>query len=192
MPEVKLMYYGVNNQQLYHNTAAFLFNATSLLDSIAVGTTNYQRIGSQLRLKKLVARFLFNNKEDRPNVTYRFIVGALPESSTSDVLPAEMFATGSTTPIITAPVFPGIVKIYADQYIGGGQHSVTPIASTLKERSFHHTFELDMDAVVRYNGAVCTTRLFFAVVAYDAYGTLTTDNIASVASQSVGMYFTDE
>ncbi len=192
-PELKFLSYGTNDQQLYHNVPAFMFNATSILDAIGVGTAYYQRAGASVLLRRLEIRALLNNKSDRPNVSYRVVVAALPTSDNTDTF-GEIFGVNANAANITAAQVPGVAKVYLDRYIGGGDCSVTPITSggTAKERTFHLVHCMDLVAPIRYTAAnISTTRLCVFVVAYDAYGTLTTDNIASIPNASIGIYFTD-
>ncbi len=192
--ELKLMYGGINDQQIYHNVPLTVFNATSLLDAIAVGTAPYQRIGHQVTLKEIAFRFLLNNKDNRPNVTYRLTVVAIPGVSSSSDAFGEVFASASTSQPINAFLQPGVGRILHDHYIAGGNFSVTPLTSggTVKERSFHYQCRIPMNQSVRYNtDNVATTRLIVWLNAYDAYGTLTTDNIASLPNATYALYFTD-
>jgi hypothetical protein len=192
-PELKLAYSGANDQQLYHNTPASLVNVGNYLDQISVGTLPYQRLGAQITLRRVTLRALFNSKDVRPNVTYRVVLVAAPTNSSTDTF-AEWFATNSVITPLCAPVYPGICKVYCDKVIAPSQFSVTPLTSggTPKERTVLFSHSISMHESVRYSSdSLATTRLVGIVIAYDAYGTLTIDNIASIANAAVGMYFTD-
>ncbi len=196
-PELKMMYNGVNDQQIYHNVPLAMFNAVSLLDAIAVGTASYQRVGNLITLREIALRMLVNNKADRPNVTYRLTVVAVPGVTVSTDTWPELFtgSSGSATQPINGHPIPGVAKVLYDRYFGGGTYSVTPITSggTAKERSFHHNCRIKLNHPVRYTGdGVAGTRLCCYINAYDAYGSLTTDNIASIANAGYALYFTDD
>ncbi len=190
---MKITTFGSNDMQLYHNVPNNLANATSMLDAINVGTAVYQRIGNRIRLRKVLVNALLNNKDSRPNVTYRVVACMSPYSASTDTF-GELIALTGTTPYITAPLYPGLVKILCDKYFGGGASSVTSISgTTLKERTFPLKLEFNCNADVQYDAVgVAQTRLQIFVIAYDAYGTLTTDNIASIPTVSVGLYFEDD
>ena len=72
----------------------------------------------------------------------------------------------------------------------GMENNVTPN----KERSFLHRLDIPINRPVTYDrldGNLCNSRIHVYVSAYDAYATLTTDNIASVAQSSYRITFSD-
>jgi hypothetical protein len=192
---LKLFTLGTNDAQLYHNVPKVAFNALSVLDAIVVGTARNQRIGAQINLKEVDIRLLLNNKDNRPNVSYRVTLVAIPGVSSDTDNFAEQFENDSTIVPFNAPPLPGIARILYDKYVVGGNYSVTPLTSggTAKERSFYVSARVPVNRVVQYaTNNVATTRLLCWVNAYDAFGTLTTDNIASIPNCSIALYYTDE
>jgi hypothetical protein len=190
--ELKCCFLGTNDQQLYHNIPVAMFNAMSCLDVIASGTSITQRVGDAITVRRLSIKALVNSKADRPNVTYRVIGVLAPYSELNDTF-AEMFFSSGATPNITAPQIPGRTLLLFDRYLSPSQYSVTPLTSggTQKERTHTFSYDHDLNRDVHYVSGVCTTRFMVWVVAYDAYGTLTTDNIASLPTASLGVYYTD-
>jgi len=176
------------NFALYHNSPAAYFNLTNLLDSIAVGNTVNTRVGNRVFVEELQIRMVPNNKTDRPNVNYRVSVCAAPASSNTDAY-GELFYVGG----ITGTHMPGNSHLLYDATFpknqgSGMDNNVTPN----KERSFTHDLTIPIRKPVVYNtnDQACSTRLIAFITAYDAYGTLTTDNIA-VAQTTWRLLYTD-
>jgi len=188
-PEVKAYTTQSSNAQLYHNVPVYMANTLSLFDSITQGAGFGQRIGSRIFAKRLRVRVVFNNKVDRPNCSYRVAVTAAPTNSNTDAF-NELFSGGG---------FTGIHAITNSQLLydtvfplnqgSGMENNVTPN----KERSFNHTLEIPLNHPVVYNTAdnKATTTLTVWFVSYDAYGTLITDNISSVAQVTWSIDYTD-
>jgi hypothetical protein len=68
-----------------------------------------------------------------------------------------------------------------------------PTVGTLKERSYFHDVHVPINATVSYTSGGTTTAtgaLYVYVIAYDAFGSLPTDNIASYA-YSTRMRYSD-
>ncbi len=187
--------FGVNDQALYHNVPAPLLNIASPWDGITKGSDYIQRLGNSINVKFVQYSFLLNRKLDRPNVSYRIVATAtLGNAGATDTF-AEQFLTSSSVTPLNAPPLPGVARVLYDRIIPGGQYSVTPITSggTGKERTDHIRFNLPINAPVQYTlDGISVTRLHVWIVAYDSFGTLTTDNIASVPNAVVTTYFTDE
>ncbi len=188
-PELKFAPLEQSNQQLNHDVPTNLLNATSILDAITVGSSSTQRVGARIRLKSFALRAVLNSKADRPNVSYRVMVTLSPQSTELDTL-LELL-TGN---YFTGGWIPGRCKVLADEYVTPSLHSVTELGSgaTQKERTVVYSREWSLDGAVNYTGAVAMTKLQVFIVPYDAYGTLTTDIIASVPVATGVMYYTDD
>jgi len=188
--ELKSFFFNGSNYQLYHNVAAPYTNVTNMLDNITLGTQPYQRVGARIFLRHFECVLVLNNKTDRPNVSYRFVVVAAPTNTNTDTF-SEMFSGAGFTSIHV----PNNSLLLHDSIFpinqgSGMENNVTPN----KERSFTHrvSFPINKPVTVNTNDGAFSTRLVAFVVAYDAYGTLTTDNIASVAQTSYRIMFTDQ
>lgn len=132
---------------------------------------------------------VFNNKSDRPNVSYRVAVTAAPTNTNTDNF-SELFSGGGITGV-HAPQNSILLYdcVFPLNQGSGMDNNITPN----KERSFNHTFDLPINHSVQYNlndnkASTCISCWF---VAYDAYGTLTTDNIASVPQVTWAFDYTD-
>jgi hypothetical protein len=188
-PEVRFFTFQGSNYQLYHNVPVAMANAVSLFDNITQGVGLGQRVGSRIFAKRLRARFVFNNKTDRPNCSYRVAVTAAPASTNTDAF-SELFSQGGFTGVhaITNSLLLYDTVFPLNQG-SGMENNMTPN----KERSFNHTLDIPLNHAVVYSTAdsKATTALTVWLVAYDAYGTLTTDNIASVAQVTFSIDYTD-
>jgi len=188
--ELKNLFNSGGNYQLYHNVAASYTNSTNLLDNIALGTQPSQRVGARIFLRSFDAVLVLNNKTDRQNVSYRFVVLAAPTNSNTDTF-VELFGGG----VFTGMHVPNNSLLLHDSIFPSNQGSGMD-TNTLanKERSFTHrvSFPINKPVTINTNDGLFSTRLIAFIVAYDAYGTLTTDNIASVAQTSYRIMFTDQ
>jgi len=186
--EVKTYVSQGSNFQLYHNTPVTMQNLPNILNQITQGAGVTQRIGNRIFLRGLRVRMVLNNKTDRPNVSYRVACTAAPVSPNADAF-AELFAGGGLTGLHYRP---NSLLLY-DTVFPLNQGSGMENAALNKERSFNHTFEIPVNHSVVYNAGdnVATTALVVWILAYDAFGTLITDNIASVAQVTFALDFTD-
>lgn len=186
--ERKLYTLNVNNQALYHNMPAQLGNVSSLFDGIVLGTAVNNRIGNSIFVRSVALRLVLNRKTDRPNVSYRVIVIAtMPGTGVNDY--GEVFAGNA----FTAHAFPASSVVLHDSTFPRDQGTVmTQQVTPDKERSNLFETFLDIGKTVPFaTDGTALTVLRGYIVAYDAFGTLVTDNIASVAQGCIGVYFED-
>jgi len=177
------------NYQMYHNVAVTMTNTLNLFDSIVQGTNYGQRIGNRIHLHRLRARIVFNNKFDRPNVSYRVAVTAAPTNINTDSF-AELFGSyGAFTGIHSTQNS----QLLHDAVFPFSQGSTQEVIATSKERSHNHTLDLSINRPVVYSlsDGKATTTLTVWFISYDSYGTLSTDNISSVAQVTWELDYTD-
>jgi hypothetical protein len=177
-----------SNQQMYHNVGVALNGVGNMLDGITQGTGFNQRIGLSIKLKRIVANIVFNNKSDRPNVSYRVMVIAAPSTTSVDTF-IELTSGGWYSSVH----LPSNSVVLHDAFLPLNQGSTQVVeAIPARERSHVHRFDVPIDHLVQYNtDSLCQTRLTTWVICYDAHGTLTTDNIASVAQASTRVDYID-
>lgn len=201
------------NVQLYHNTGKtgttyvnpILFNPWRL---ITQGTQEVQRIGDEIYPRGMAVNLWLSNKNDRPNILYRIFVCILPRMYNASVV-----AAGSIDPMIT-PVLgtngnycclpidttKGIKVLY-DKVLRGNTSGTNACMSNTgalnvpKEWSMFKKLWIrrKRSSKIKYTrGTQEVENKFVAVyvIPYDAYGTLTTDNIASCA-YTCTLYFKD-
>jgi hypothetical protein len=184
--EMKAYYSQSGNFQLNHNVGVNYFNLNNLLDQIVQGTGGGQRIGLRIHVKELYLNLILNNKFDRANVSYRVCVCAALPSTSTDAF-GELFTGGG----FTGPHVISNSELLLDQTFPTNQGSNMTLLPN-KERSFHFVEHIPINRSVVYNSDnTCATRLIAFVIAYDSFGTLSTDNIASVAQTSYRIAFTD-
>jgi hypothetical protein len=186
--ETKAFYAQGGNFQLYHNIPAAYFNLSNLCDSIVTGATYNTRVGSKVHLRELEMNLVLNNKTDRLNVSYRVSVCAAPTTTSTDTA-LELFAFAGFTGLHIITNSELLLDTTFPHNQGSGMdNNVTPN----KERSFTYRVKVPINRTVVFNtDGTCATRLIAFVTAYDAYATLQTDNIASVAQTSWRLVYTD-
>ena len=175
------------NQQLLHNKTAYY---TGLL-STKQGVTDPNdqsgasaRIGDEISLRNVNVRFWLSNKNDRPNVMYKcYLFWYTSGASLSDAYcyftnVNKMLDRANTENI-------GIIDqktIFSQSSYSTG---VSSVGGSAKEHSQLCTLNGNWKGkkIVYTNGGSTPTKkdIGFMVVAYDAYGSLQTDNIASFA-----------
>ncbi len=190
--EKKFSYSWSDNQQLYHSTPN-RFPTTDLIGAITTGSTFNTRIGNSIRLRELDLRLWISNKSDRPNVLYRLSVLALPNSTAQAFSDCVLSSSGN--PLLW-PIDPNKAMILFDKPIvsnPGGPIALTAALAASKERSYCMNARIPINKTVSWAASGTTQRTFLYVylTAYDAFGTLTTDNIASY-SYTTTLFFDDD
>lgn len=187
----------LENQQLFHNIPLFLPNILSQIEqgindgNQGTGASGLStiRIGDRISIKNLNFRFWLSNKSDRPNVMYK----------------ACLFWYASGTTLTNALVYNTQTNKILDRY---NRTSIQVLDSFLLNSTYNYAAtpadtafplfalpgrEKSMLATLNKSykmkkidyddntNRIKDKELGIAIVAYDAYGTLQTDNIASFA-----------
>ncbi len=170
------------NLQLYHNKTYYVSSLLAMEQGTSddnTATSKTVRKGDRINLRNVNIRFWMSNKDDRPNVMYKGILFWYEAGTTlSDALvyftqQNKMLDRYNTEQIRIADTF--IVKSTNNYAVDANNHEKSYLATLNKsyKRKFIHYNE---------NGTVPKGwDLGFALVCYDAYGTLQTDNISSFA-----------
>jgi hypothetical protein len=179
--ETKTSSFSQENVQLYHNGLHFhnnLLYTTNGSESGDAPGIVAMRIGDELYLQSLRLKMWFSNKNDRPNVIYRVLLYwydvQVPPSTVSEIF------NSSGNLLLQTPNRENITVV-ADKYI----RNVRDSDGTTKEHSTLKFINKNWKGrKIVYNDTFGSTvpkdrSLAFAVMCYDAYGTLITDNIAS-------------
>jgi len=180
--ETKTVGKQTENVQLFHNKALYVQNLLATTQGIQDPndlTSNAARIGDSIRLTNANIKFWLSNKDDRPNVMYRLIMFWYDTPLTlSDAL---CFFT-QTNKMLDRPNNENI-SIVDQKYIFSSSNYA--VDANNHERSQLATLKGNWKGrKIQYDegGASPKKRtLGVCVVCYDAYGTLQTDNIASLA-----------
>jgi len=206
--ETKHVHRSAENIQLYHNVVwAFtnvLYTTNGTGDENPDAASSYDsRIGDEIYLKGIDFRFWFSNKNDRPNTQYRVLIykykaGTTPSSTT--IFGEYNVAAGVSNNKIIAYADTQNITILKQFKIAsnGGDYSLEitapPSYMVAREKSFERSAYVDMKMTkIKYSNTSTEPKLWdigVAVVAYDAYGTLNSDNIASMAF-TYKLYFKD-
>ncbi len=182
MSEKKTFIWQNENQQLLHNQPTYVTNFLSCRQGIldpnnaAVQTA---RIGDEILLKNVNIRLWLSNKLDRPNVMYKcFLFWYDSDATLSNAL---CFFT-QTSKMLDRINDEQISIIDQKTIFSGANYAM---ATNPREHSYLCTLNGSWKhKKITYNegGSVPKKRTIgLAVVAYDAYGTLQSDNIASFA-----------
>jgi hypothetical protein len=188
--ELRTAFGSISNQQLFHNVASRLGNKDNLLNDIPLGAPLNTRTGNQLHVVSFEGMMVLNRKVDRPNVTYRVSVVASRPTVEVDAY-SELFFGGN----FTSMHIKQSSNLLLDKHFPLDQGStMTQNVTPDKERSDLFKWHIPINRDVTY-GAVdnnsCQTLLRAYITAYDAFGTLITDNIASIAQASWAINYQD-
>lgn len=187
------------NLQLYHNVpysvTALLYTEQGINDNES-GTTQYtKRIGDEIVASGISLKFWFANKGDRPDVLYKLIVYKYKANTSisSSVDPYESQGTSNfmirdlnvekfkIVRVINFRITTSAQRITSQDVFNGAEgHKAMKVWIPLKQK-------------IKYESGTSTPYGWdyaFSVVAYDSFGTLTTDNIASFAINRK-LYFKD-
>lgn len=183
--EAKHTLWQLENQQLIHNVPNYHINLMQTSQGLddnnntqgSPGGTDI-REGDQIYLNNINCKFWLSNKHDRPNVMYRIILFTYDQGDT--VNNSLVFFT-DTNKMLDRTNFKGIT-VLKSKYVKSG-NSYSPEG---KEHSYLTSMNVNYKRpkrmVFQENSSTPKDKnLGVAIVAYDAFGTLQTDNIASYA-----------
>lgn len=195
--ETKYISSGVENNQLFHNGGAgptYVWFTNML--ATAQGSQQFNRVGDEVWPKGLSVRLWLSNKLDRPNVMYRIMVISVPPDQLTATNPSGLFAGAIGNKMLD--------YVNTDRYTVKYSKLIQPFSGDYsletgaanKEHSKMVKFYLPLKGKLAYtvdNGALPRYQkhiLSLVVIAYDAYGSIATDNIASF-SYLARFYFKD-
>lgn len=179
------------NAQLNHNTPVVNLNHLNTTQSTAdnnAGTSNFAcRVGDEVIARGLSYKFWFANKLDRPNVMYKIIIFRY-KSGTTPAVPAPYLLQGSTNYMIRDLDIEQfkILKVKNFNLQTAAQRILT-VGNTIVGAEGHRAITVYVpmkNLKMKYENGSSTPRYFdigYSIVAYDSYGTATTDTIASFA-----------
>lgn len=211
--ETKKYQFADENVQLYHNIG---YTTTPLVPSqcslaqvfniwadINKGTGSFNRIGDKITPRGMSIKMWLANKSDRPNVMYRIIVATTPKAiggtavTNTNVDPWDDIQLGSNgNKMIRMLDFDRGVKVIYDRVCnlqagfsarGGGTGDGKECHLFKKlwiRKKSARTIVYDSTG----SNQIVNNPIHVWVIPYDSYGTLTTDNIASMAYQGCVYY----
>lgn len=184
MAEKKQFGFNAENQQLIHNKVAYLDNWLECKQGILDPNNQSSRdcrIGDEIILKNINVRFWISTKKDRPNVIYKSYLFWYDSNNTLD--DAYCYFT-QTNKLLDRVNNENISVIDKKTIFSGPSYATT-------ENEHSQMFTLNQSwkgrkIIYDEGGTVPKKRnLGVMLVAYDAYGTLQADNIASYAYDGV-------
>lgn len=189
------------NNQLYHNTVSIrqdlLYTGQGITDANNGTSAFNNRLGDTVIGRGVSIKLWLANKKDRPNVMYRIVVFRFTSGDT--VTANDIFYSGVANFMLkdyntekVKILYSKVVNLQvgASQTPTDGQninygkeaHKLIKIWIPLKNKKV--VYESDNSGTPKWSD------IGFCVVPYDSYGTLTTDNIASM-SYHTKFYFKD-
>lgn len=180
--------------QLYHNTL-LAYTLNSIVCMPSQGTGDNSRIGDQIHVGGFYIRMLCANKQDRPNVTWKFYILRTPKASA--VTYARLFDNVMSNVLIDNPNKDNCQVLYSKTIKTAERLSYFQGNTTneiKRENSFPVKIWLPYKKLYKFQTDNSTTHndhdIHLIVFAYDTIGTLETDNIASMQITHT-MYYKD-
>lgn len=168
--------------QMYH--AVYKTHQLNYTTNMPVqGTGDVNRIGDQIYSTGWLMRLLIGQKSDRPNVTFLWWVVSVPKGSAYNY--NNWFIPTTGNPLLDSPNRDFIRVIKRGQWKpDGSSFEITVGAGTQTvEYTFCKKIWIPYKKLIKFGPADGAQThndndVHFIMVAYDAYGTLVTDNIA--------------
>lgn len=198
--ETKSTHQVTENQQLYHNTPSqftgLCNTSQGITDTETGGSSFSNRIGDAVVARGISLKLWIANKLDRPNVMYRLVV--YKHQSLSGPTATGIFKGANGNRMmddinkeLVSVVYQKIINLQTG-LAAAGDASGNPFIG--KECHTYRTIWIPLkNKQIVYNDSGSTPKFFnyaFSITPYDSYGTLITDNIASLNFQHK-FYFKD-
>lgn len=189
--ETKHKNYNFGKNEYYHNIfITHHLNNMSCMPQQESGSM--ERIGDEINVSGWMVRMMLGQKADRPNVSWRYLVVKVPKN-TSYVY--GNWFENITNNILLDPVNKRLVTVLAS---GIWKHTTTSleVGETPKEQTYAHKLWIPYKKTIKFGpseGALPITDpfdVYMLIAAFDAYGTLFTDNIGYAQTCST-IYYKD-
>lgn len=177
----------IENSQLYHNggVAGTWMQLNNLLAS-AQSANQQSRIGDKVFGKGLSIHLWLSNKLDRPNVMYRVILYTCPYDQYTSASPSNFwqglhankmidYVNTDKYKIIKSKLIKPLPGDFSLEASASNKEHSTELKWYIPLKNKPITYSADAGAVPNNQNAIYN----IGVIAYDAYGSLPTDNIAS-------------
>lgn len=154
------------------------------------GTGDNQRVGDQIYMQYYKIKLLIGQKGDRPNVNFRWLVVTVPKGS--GIVYGDWFVNTSGNVLLDDPN-PDFVKTIKSGYMRPNEAGLT--ATGDDEYTFTKRLSFTYRKLLKFGPAQAAIShndndLYFILMAYDAYGTLQTNNVA-YAQMSYELFYRD-
>jgi len=166
--------------ELYHNTFSFCLHLNDSTAMPTQGTGDNMRVGDQINVSGFKIRSLFGQKSDRPNVNFKWYVIEAPKGLSPSYA---NFFSNITSNVLLDEVNKDAVKVIRSGSMRPNQAGLT--ATGDDEFTFAKKWFIPYKRLYKFGPAAATTahnqpEVYLVVFAYDAYGSLITDNIAYI------------
>lgn len=178
--ETKTKPHSWGKMELYHNSLSMVTELNQLQGLPQQGNDDHSRNGDSILARGWKIRMLIGNKADRPNVTYRIVVVARTTPSTPGY--AHIFNNVSGNGLLDN-VDKDTNTILYQKWYKPNRGFVDSSETGAREFTLPYKFWLGRRKTYKFDSAGYLSndsKVWLCVLAYDAYGTLTTDNIAYV------------
>lgn len=168
---------------------------------IAQGTRRWERIGDKITPRGMSIRLWLANKNDRPNVHYRIIIGTVPQVQNVTAVNAnnidwtQTANTGATGNRLILPMDTDAgFKTFYDRIIRNevGYSDVSGVGRKELHKCVKIWIKRKNARPIIYDNTnkINNRYIYMLILAYDSYGTLETDQIGSY-SYYCRMYYKD-
>nr|QXP07617.1 MAG: putative capsid protein [Arizlama virus] len=175
--------------EVYHNSPnSILVNNPTVMPAQGVGDN--QRVGDQINCTGYKFRVLFGQKADRPNVTWRWWFIKVPKGSPYTYT---TWFNAITNNVLLDDMNADFVKVLKSGQMRPNEAGLSNAGGD--EYTFVKKFWFSYRHLLKFgpNNAAVTHNdddLYFMFAAYDAYGSLLTDNIAYIQA-GISLYYRD-
>jgi len=182
--ESKSKTYDWGKTELYHNVRNFIGDINTSFAMPSQGSGDNNRIGDRIKLSGFKLRLLCGQKYDRPNVTWKIYIIKQPINYST----GNTFRTVTGNCLLDPPNLDQCKVLKAYTWKPNGSTMLVSNGTTASQLSKEYTFTKSFWIPYRreYKFQVDgqqvhqDTPINIVAVAYDAYGTVITDNIAYV------------
>ena len=180
--ETKFKNISMPKWELYHNTLQV--SGTNIANSLVVQSDDDDgRIGNEIYLTGIKFRLLLGQKADRPNVTFKIFVVEYDAGQAGTITNEAHFYHWVSQNVLLDPVQTNRWRILKKIVYKGNLGSLE-VGETAKEKTYPLSFWIPMNRKISFQQDSSSMvsmgmkdNLRVVIASYDAYGTLTSDNI---------------
>lgn len=194
--ETKEKFVDCGKTEIYHNcfysgtpiNTGFVWpmNASTVMPT--QGVTDSQRVGDEIDMTSFTIKLLLGQKADRPNVNWRYLVVSVPKGS--PITYANWFSNVTNNVLLDDPnrdfvkiLKQGVWRPNEAGLVGGAADEYTFAKRLYVPYKKHLKFGPGSGAITHNDDD-----LYFVLMAYDAFGSLITDNIGYVQASTTMFY----
>lgn len=190
--ETKYKNLALDKQELYHNNIYALTDLMGVMPS--QGDSDGERVGDSIYSTGIKVRMMLGQKSDRPNVTFKIFVVKFDEDVSGSLTFSNFYHVTSGNGLLDA-IQTKRFKVIKSLTLKSKGTSLE-VGETAKEFVRPLSFWIPLKKKLKFIADASTKvsnypeNLKIVVLAYDAYGTLSSDNIA-YAQGCATLYFKD-